>query len=295
MATQAPRRAAQTGRIRSDGIHDGFLRHDSFRWLKIAGSISVAALLIYMLIDIQPRPNGGSWYGYVLGTAGAGLIVWLTLLGVRKRAMTPGAWSLKAWTSAHVYLGLSLVVIGTLHTGFQLGWNVHTLAYALMMIVIISGIFGISVYSTIPRAMSANRDEMTEAQMLESLRAIDRQLHDAAQPLELRQAELVRSSLEQDPFGGGLLRRLTGSYPDCATRAAQAEVRLETAYKPNLGNDPLEKVDMLLARKEAMLARVRMHLRLKALLEIWLYIHVPFTFALIAALLAHIISVFFYW
>ena len=105
----------------------------------------------------------------------------------------------------------------------------------------------------------------------------------------------MRSSLEQDPFGGGLLRRLSGSYPDCATRAAQAAVRLETAYKPNLGNDPLEKVDMLLARKEAMLARVRRHLRLKALLEIWLYIHVPFTFALIAALLAHIISVFFYW
>jgi hypothetical protein len=31
------------------------------------------------------------------------------------------------------------------------------------------------------------------------------------------------------------------------------------------------------------------------MLEIWLYIHVPFTFALIAALTAHIVSVFFYW
>ena len=33
----------------------------------------------------------------------------------------------------------------------------------------------------------------------------------------------------------------------------------------------------------------------KALLEFWLYVHVPATFALIAALMAHIISVFFYW
>ena len=32
----------------------------------------------------QP-PNGGTWQGYVLGTIGALLIVWLTLLGVRKR------------------------------------------------------------------------------------------------------------------------------------------------------------------------------------------------------------------
>ena len=62
---------------------------------------------------------------------------------MRKRAITRGRWSLKAWTSAHVYLGLSLIVIATLHTGFQFGWNVHTLAYALMMLVIVSGIYGI--------------------------------------------------------------------------------------------------------------------------------------------------------
>jgi hypothetical protein len=296
MATQASRQGArQTGRVRSDGVHDGFLRHNRFQWLKISGGLSVLVILVYAIIDVQPRHNGGSWYGYLLGTIGAGLIIWLTLLGIRKRAMTPKRWSLKAWTSAHVYLGLSLVVIGTLHAGFQLGWNVHTLAYVLMMIVIISGIFGISAYSVLPRAMSANRDEMTESQMLNSLRSIDRQLHEAAQPLEQRHADLVRLSLEQDPFGGGLLRRISGQYPNCATRLAQAEIRRETAYKPNYGDDPLERVDALLTRKEAMLARVRKHLRLKALLEIWLYVHVPLTFALIAALVAHVISVFFYW
>lgn len=296
MATQASRQGArQTGRVRSDGVHDGFLRHNRFQWLKISGGLSVLIILVYAMIDVQPRHNGGSWYGYLLGTIGAGLIIWLTLLGIRKRAMTPKRWSLKAWTSAHVYLGLSLVVIGTLHAGFQLGWNVHTLAYVLMMIVIISGIFGISAYSVLPRAMSANRDEMTESQMLNSLRSIDRQLHEAAQPLEQRHADLVRLSLEQDPFGGGLLRRISGQYPNCATRLAQAEIRRETAYRPNYGDDPLERVDALLTRKEAMLARVRKHLRLKALLEIWLYVHVPITFALIAALVAHVISVFFYW
>ena len=51
----------------------------------------------------------------------------------------------------------------------------------------------------------------------------------------------------------------------------------------------------LLERKAAALARIRRHLRLKALLEVWLYVHVPLTFALIAALAAHIVSVFFYW
>ena len=276
--------------------HEGFLRHDRWRWLKIALAVSAVAILIYAFNDVQPRPNGGSIYGYTLGTIGAGLILWLTMLGVRKRAMTEGRWSLKSWTSAHVYLGLSLIVIGTLHTGFQFGWNVHTLAYALMMIVIFSGVFGIVAYASIPRLLSNNRGETTQAQMLENLRQIDRQLHEAAQPLDHVHAEMVRMSLEDDPFGGGLITRLSGRYPKCGTRAAQAAIRQHTGDKPALGQgDPLERIDVLLERKESALARIRRHVQLKALLEIWLYVHVPLTFALIAALFAHVIVVFFYW
>lgn len=292
MATIAP---SSTSRRERTSAHDGFLRYRNFRWLKIALIVSLVSLLAYALIDANPRPNGGSAAGYALGTVGALLILWLTLLGVRKRAMTSGRWSLKAWTSAHVYLGLSLIVIGTLHTGFQFGWNVHTLAYTLMMVVILSGIWGIYMYASLPRMLSDNRDMMTESQMLDALRSIDRQLHDAAQPLEQRHAALVQDSLDQDPFGGGVWSRLTGRYADCRTRMAQAAIRRETAYKPNIGDDPLEKVDALLTRKESILARVRKHLRIKALLEVWLYVHVPVTFALIAALSAHIVSVFFYW
>lgn len=289
------RRAVQSGRVSSDGTHEGFLRHASFRWLKTAAIISLLAIVSYLLIDVQPRHNGGSWYGYTLGTIGVLFILWLSLLGIRKRKMSRGHWSLKAWTSAHVYLGLSLIVIGTLHAGFQLGWNVHTLAYVLMMIVILSGIWGIIAYATLPRVMSANRDQTTEAQMLASLRSIDRQLHDAAQPLGQQHAELVRSSLDQDPFGGGIFRRLTNRYPACKTRKAHDDILLMTGNQPRVDDDPLEKVDSLLGRKRAILARTRKHLQLKAMLEIWLYFHVPLTFALIAALVAHIVSVFFYW
>lgn len=289
------RRAVQSGRVSSDGTHEGFLRHASFRWLKTAAIISLLAIVSYLLIDVQPRHNGGSWYGYTLGTIGVLFILWLSLLGIRKRKMSRGHWSLKAWTSAHVYLGLSLIVIGTLHAGFQLGWNVHTLAYVLMMTVILSGIWGIIAYATLPRVMSANRDQTTEAQMLASLRSIDRQLHDAAQPLGQQHAELVRSSLDQDPFGGGIFRRLTNRYPACKTRKAHDDILLMTGNQPRVDDDPLEKVDSLLGRKRAILARTRKHLQLKAMLEIWLYFHVPLTFALIAALVAHIVSVFFYW
>lgn len=287
-------KAAQGTRERSN-LHTGFLSHANSLWLKVAIGLCLIAVVSYLLVDVAPRHNGGSWYGYTLGTIGALLILWLTLLGVRKRAMTRGAWSLKAWTSAHVYLGLSLAVIGTLHSGFQLGWNVHTLSWSLMMLVIVSGIWGISVYAMLPAALSNNRDERTQAQMLDDIRGIDRQLHDAAQPLSPGDAAIVRGSLDQDPFAGSIGARLSGRYRNCASARALEQVRVHTGPRHDSGHDPMEKIDLLLTRKLAALGRLRRHLKLKALLEVWLYIHVPLTFALIAALSAHIISVFFYW
>lgn len=282
-------KATQVERVR-ERRHEGFLRYAGFRWAKISGGLCLLIIVSYALVDVTPRHNGGSWYGYTLGTIGAGLILWLTALGYRKRKMTSDHWSLKAWTSAHVYLGLSLIVVGTWHTGFQLGWNVHTLAWALMMLVILSGLYGVIVYATLPQALSNNREQMTQMQMLEAIRAFDRQLHSAAQPLTPEDTAPVLAALDEDPFAGGIVARLSGRYPDCATAAA-----LRTLALSRSSGEAREKVVGLLRQKEAALARLREHLRIRGLLEIWLYVHVPLTFALIAALSAHIISVFFYW
>ena len=283
-------KATQTERVR-ERRHEGFLRYAGFRWAKISGALCLLIIVSYALVDVTPRHNGGSWYGYTLGAIGAGLILWLTALGYRKRKMTSDYWSLKAWTSAHVYLGLSLVVVGTWHTGFQLGWNVHTLVWALMMLVILSGLYGVIVYATLPAALSNNRDEMTQMQMLEAIRAFDRQLHSAAQPLTPEDTAPVLAALDEDPFAGGIGARLSGRYPNCATAAALRTLSLSNGSD----REAREKVVGLLKQKEAALTRLRRHLKIRALLEIWLYVHVPLTFALIAALSAHIISVFFYW
>ncbi|WP_156839670.1 hypothetical protein [Novosphingobium aquimarinum] len=289
MATNLSSGALQAGReFRTD--HESFLQHRSFRWLKLSSLLMLVCIAAYFLIDVEPRPNGGTWVGYTLGTIGAGLIVWLSLLGFRKRAITEGGWSLKAWTSAHVYLGLSLIVIATLHTGFQLGWNVHTLAYALMMLVIVSGIVGIWFYSTIPAELSLNRREMTQRQMLEGLKALDRQLNEAAQPLPRDQADTVLAALGDSPFSAGFWRRTFNYYPGCKTTRAIAVFDDVPA-----SDKDAKRVQRLLMRRKGQLERIRRHMKLKALLESWLFVHVPATLALIAALAAHIVSVFFYW
>lgn len=279
---------------RQSSDHESFLAHKKMRWLKIALMLCLIAIVSYFWVDVTPRHNGGSWYGYTLGTIGALLIVWLSLLGIRKRNMSAGSWSLKAWTSAHVYLGLALIVIGTLHTGFQLGWNVHTLAYALMMLVILSGIYGVSVYATLPASLSNNSKEMTRGQMVEALAAIDRQLQTAAQPLGREESDLVIAALEQSTFNWGIGARLSGQYRKCATTRALLHFADDWS-RPVGSEEPNDKVRALLGRRKNQLDQIRRHLRIRALLEVWLYLHIPATIALLAALTAHIVSVFYYW
>jgi hypothetical protein len=51
----------------------------------------------------------------------------------------------------------------------------------------------------------------------------------------------------------------------------------------------------LVGARRGLLDRLRRDAQIRAWLEAWLYLHIPATFALIAALVAHIIVVFLYW
>lgn len=287
---------AHTERVRQR-THEGFLRHKNFLFAQIATGLCVLATGVYFVTAgrLQEPPSGGSWIGYTLGTMSAGLIVWLSCLGIRKRVISSGHYSLKAWVSAHVYLGLSLTVLATLHTGFQFGWNVHTLAYVLMMLVIISGALGIWAYATLPQALHGNRGETTRKQMIEQIESLDRQIHEAAQPLDRAAAELARQTIEDTEMGGGFLTRLTNSYDHCANRRALARLKALPPPGSAVQAEAMTKCEQLMQQKAEVLALARRQMQITAFLEGWLFVHIPATIALLAALTAHIVSVFAYW
>ena len=154
---------------------DNILSFNKVKYLKWASVLVVACIILYTIDTPSIRPNGGTWLGYGLGTLGAALILWLLAFGMRKRAYTSTLGTLRGWLSAHVYLGISLSVIATLHTGFQFGWNVHTLAYALTMAVILSGFWGIFLYLRQPTLMGNLLNGQTLQQYGQVLRDIDDQ------------------------------------------------------------------------------------------------------------------------
>lgn len=292
-------------------MHESLLDHANRRYLKIAVWLCGVSIALYAWHDPLSPPNGGTWLGYTLGGIGAALILWLTALGVRKRAYSSAMGTLRGWTSAHVYLGLSLVLIATLHTGFQFGWNVHTLCYVLMIIVIVSGIVGVVAYLRYPQAMSTNRAGSKSDRMLEEIRDIDQRALRIARDMPRRFSDLLRSNRDGTALGGSTRNILVGIDRSVITLPTDAGAVVsqnagQSAALSWLGDELARSTDgeltrrigdllSLLAERRNLLRRVCRDAQIRGWLDIWLYVHVPVTLALLGTLIAHVVSVFLYW
>lgn len=274
--------------------HTPFLMYRRFLYLKIAVLAVIVAIALYLIDVPMGEPYGGTWAGYTLGTAGALLILWLLWFGYRKRSYHSNQGKLEAWLSAHVYLGLALLIIATLHTGFHFGWNIHTAAYVLMCLVIASGAFGIYCYVHYPRLITENRAGITMPQLLARMAVLNDELRSSAMTLDDASARLVLASVEHTEIGGSGWRQIMGSYPNCAT--AKAIEGIDAIAARNVDNPAnYRRVRVRLGEKAELLGRARRDIAFKGMMDVWLYFHVPLSFALLAALTAHVVSVFFYW
>jgi hypothetical protein len=217
----------------------------------------------------------------------------------------------QGWTSAHVYLGAALLIIATLHCGLQFGWNVHTLAYALMCIVIFSGFFGLYSYINHPQLISKNREGGARSQLFAELFELDREARSLTQKCAPAVAIAVDTSIERTAIGGGVYAQLFGKDQSFFVREAgttsalaanidqQAVVdfvaeRLPRAEKGAEAAN-LQQLIVLLCRRQAVVRRIRRDIRLRAWLKIWLYFHIPMTVALLVAVVLHIVVTFLYW
>lgn len=296
-------------------IHVGILRYSNARFLWWAIALTVGSLLLYSTQgDLQPQ-NGGTWQGYVLGTIGALLIVWLTFLGVRKRSYSSNLGTVQGWTSAHVYLGSVLLVVATLHSAGQLGWNVHSLAYVLMCLVIFSGFYGIYTYINFPQEITANRSDSTRAGLFAELFSLDnrgRQVG-AKGPDDINVA--VRSAIDRTAIGGGIYAQLLGKDQSrfirpsgsgdssagkpVSNRDQQPVIDLIAERLPKTNKiaetESLQELLEIFCRRQAVLRRISRDIRLRGQIRVWLLIHIPISIALIFALAIHIVTTFIYW
>jgi hypothetical protein len=297
-------------------LHQSFINFRHYRYAVIAVAASLLTLIVYMLDRPRVPPNGGTWLGYTLGSIAALLVIFLALFGIRKRSFSSTIGTAIGWLSAHVYLGLAALLIATLHSGMHFGANVHTVAYVLMCLVTLSGIWGVYAYVSFPGAMIQQRGNLRRSEFLRQIGEIDGSALELAERLSPQITQLLAEGARRtDLGGGGLWKQLRardestlllgiGSapqrshlVPNANQRAlihALAELRPGRS-RNEVALSSIQKLLELAGSKAALLQRLRRETQLAALLRIWLFLHIPLCCGLLAALCIHIVTVFLYW
>lgn len=270
-------------------IQDNLFNYKRFIFLKWGLVLILASSLAYLFDQPRINANGGTPLGYTLGTIGALLIVWLMWFGVRKRQYYKQAGNLRAWVSAHIYLGLALSVVATLHTGFQIGWNLHSLAYVLTMATIASGVWGLGFYLRYPSEMSRVLNQRSPEQIVAEIDGLDKDAQKLLKNAEAAVRRQVEQSVNQGIFNSASQRR-RGSVKNCATQQAVDFLQNELTRSESVAALHANQVQRLRALKQ-----LRRYHGLRYWLELWLAVHVPLSFGLLAALIGHVLSVFIYW
>ncbi len=292
--------------------HQSILAWKNYRYFGWFAVVVLSSSLIFVSQFYSSMPAwGGTWQGYTLGTIGALQIVWLTLLGVRKRRYRSRMGTVEGWTSAHVYLGASVVIVATLHCAAELAsLNVHTMTFWLMLIVVLSGFAGLYAYLHIPESMSQNLGGRFLAHWVAELTEVDRKLAELASTSQTDWSSEILSALQGTAIGGSkrsqLFARDTSvlysidagrlvSNKDQAAMISILSRRIPQARDDEIQSALLNKAFLLFGNRQFLLRRIRKDMQYKAILKAWLYLHIPFTVSFLVALSVHIFVIFYYW
>lgn len=272
------------------------LTYGSKRYLRGAAIGAAGLLLSYSYYARTTIPSGGTVWGLVYGWIGLIAILVLMFLGIRKRWYFSRLGTLQGWTSAHVYLGLLTLLIIPMHAGFQFGWNVHTLAYVLLVVVVLSGIVGLLIYLTVPTILTTHESgmlpDMLEVEIDQTLKEM-KQLA-AAEPgiFQRLYQEEARRCRELKSQGWRILFARVDPGSILAQRTRDLHYQLADIPAPD--QEGFSRFAGLVLRKTELEAYLAGQMRLKNSLQAWLYVHIPVSIALVAAVGVHLLVILYY-
>jgi hypothetical protein len=270
-----------------------FIRYENFRHLRASVLLLLICSAFYFYNGTSEASRGGTLLGLTLGSLSALIVLWLMWIGVAKRARFRVGRRMWAWTSAHIYFGPLLLVLVPLHSGFELDWNVHGFAYAAIVAVVLTGVVGVVLYGTLPVPMSRNRGGQKFDHLLQQIADVDAECKAVVCDLPDDYARAIANSIDGTRIGGGLRRQLSAN---ADTRSADEALQAihSLALRENDEARSVQQLIKLLAQKRSLLERVHRHLNYRALLELWLILHVPLAFAALSLVAIHVFVVLYY-
>lgn len=273
-----------------------FLTYRHYLWLKITVVTLVLLLASYVIYSHNTPPSGGTTVGLTYGIIGLIAIALLMYYGIRKRSYYANNGSVQAWLSFHSYIGVVTLVLIPMHAGFKFGLDIHTLAFVLLAIVVLSGIGGTCLYLAIPRRFHHFGAEVTYDGIDNELNKIIKQMH----ALCTDKSDLFAYTCEAEIQHGQPTKHLGWHLIFRRSPAASGASGHMQNFQTQLGQLPdaergdFQRLAVLATQKRELEYRLASQMRLQNILQAWLYVHLPVSIAMTVAIIIHIFVVLYY-
>jgi hypothetical protein len=155
-------------------------------------------------VNAPSGPSGGSAPGLAFGVIGFGFMIFAALLGARKRVPTWRIGRAQAWMRGHLWLGLLSLPVILFHGGFHFGGTLTRVLMWLLIITVVSGIFGAALQHFVPRVMTTDVKLETIYDEIGNVRKLLREEADRAVEMVCGPIGLGKSASEEVLRAGGL-------------------------------------------------------------------------------------------
>jgi hypothetical protein len=217
----------------------------------------------------------------------------MMLLSWRKKVIILPFGRVRFWLLVHYYVGFLTVAVFIVHTRYELpGSPLHWMLWSLFVLVSLSGIAGAAMSRILPPRLEAqgervlfDRIPLFRAQLAERAEAIAR---DSVQDGNTRSIARLYVDTLSDFFAGprNILAHLA------ASKVPQARILGELSaierYLDEAGKARLRTMGDLVEAK----GNLDFHYANGGLLRLWLFLHIPATYALVVAITVHVVLVY---
>src|SRR6202049_2536301 len=164
--------------------------------------VSLIAYTVYAYNSIQGA-RGGSSIGLAFGIVGFAFMLFAALLGARKRVPVWRLGRAQAWMRGHLWLGLLSLPLILFHGGFHFGGGLARVALCLLIITVLSGIYGAALQNYMPRVMTADASLETIYDEIANVRKLLREEADRSMEALCGNLGVARAPQEEIRRAGG--------------------------------------------------------------------------------------------
>lgn len=255
--------------------------------LNLAGA-SIAFALFYvgnLIYDISLR-DAQYFNGWIL-VAGITILMFLTF---RKKVVILPFGQVRKWLRLHYYLGFVTVGVFVVHTRYRIPDSpLEWLLWCLFVLIAVSGLFGGVISKVIPPRLEARGERI----LFERIAIYRVQLEAQAEEL-VRQSikhgnKLSISNLYNDVLAEFFTRHHNIiAHLQSSTRPLASMLGALDAIERYLNKDGKEDLEQMRVLVEAKNNLDFLYAN-GGLLKLWLFFHIPATYALIVAIIVHIV------